>query len=188
MELSLTSLHCSLIHWGAKYPEINVICDDSKPLLDDSDVVKLSGSAAKGLKIITPDVGADYRVVDFGFGESHINPSIQLADLFASAAAYSLNKKDAFWDDIVDEHPEAISQYNLLPSKYYIDHTNEQTYRNITILHRMIEESQRPRGFSLSVDLMRGLALIQSVDLDILIKSMSKESRYLKLINNISDQ
>jgi hypothetical protein len=174
LDLSVTSLHSSLVFWGQKYPEMKVLCDDSKPLSESRDIITLSGLVARGTLILNPDV-PKFQVTEVAFGKSHEHPALQLADIFASSANYALNRRDAFWEDIVRQFHDNLSKYNLRPDMEYIDFNTEQAYRNGVILLRLIEESQKPGGFSVSPELLRGLALIQSVDLRTLEAAMTGE-------------
>ncbi len=176
LDLSLTSLNSSLVFWAEKYPKLKVVCDDSKPLSESEDVIKLIGLAAQGMLHLNPKL-PKFEVEEISFGKSHEHASIQLADIFSSSTAYALNKRDVFWKDLISEFQGNFSDYNLSPDTQYVDFNNEQTYRNAVILLRLIEESERPSGFSFSPQLSRGLHLIQNVDLPALERAMSREKQ-----------
>jgi hypothetical protein len=189
LDLSLTSLHVSLMFWGRKHPKVRVICDDSHPLSENKDIITLSGLAAQGSIILNPNLPKyEYEVTEVSFGKSHGHASLQLADLFASSANYALNREDLFWDYLVDNFPENFSDYNLRPETQYIDFNTEQCYRNAVVLLRLIEESEKPEGFSLRPELFRDLILIQNVDLPTLEAAMrEKNSKCSKKLSFIYD-
>ncbi len=180
LDLSLTSLHSSLVFWGERYPVMKVVCDDSKPLWEHKDIITLSGLAAMGTLVLNSGVssgvnpsGPKFEVKEVTFGRSHEHPSLQLADIFASSANYALNRQDVFWDELLKDFPRNFSNYNLRPDTQYMDFTTEQAYRNGVILLRLIEESLKPSGFTLSHELLRGLNLIQTVDIQKLVAAVS---------------
>ena len=172
LDLSLTSLHTTLMFWGQKYPELKVICDDSVPLSENRDIITLSGLAAEGSLLLNPSP-PKFKVNEVSFGKSHEHPSLQLADLFASSASYALNKQDVFWEYLLDKYPGRFSKYNVRPDTQYIDFNTEQCYRNAVILMRLIDASQEPGGFSLTPELLRDLHVIQTIDLRILERELS---------------
>lgn len=174
LDLSLTSLNSSLAFWAEKYPKLKVVCDDSKPLSENEDIITLIGLASEGYLHINKKI-PKFEVEEISFGKSHEHPSIQLADIFASSTAYALNKRDVFWKDLMADFSGNFSDYNLSSDTQYIDFNNEQTYRNAVILLRLIEESERPQGFSMSPELLRGLNLIQGVDIKTLERAMNDE-------------
>jgi hypothetical protein len=175
LDLSLTSLNSSLMFWGRKYSKIKVLCDDSKPLSENKDIISLSNLAAQGSLILNPNLPKfEYEITEVSFGKSHEHASLQLADLFASSANYALNRRDLFWDYLVDNFPKNFSDYNLRPDTQYIDFNTEQSYRNAVVLLRLIEEAESPKGFSLSEELLRGLWLIQNADLPALKRAMTE--------------
>lgn len=174
LDLSLTSLNSSLVFWGEKYPVLKVMCDDSHPLSENEDVIRLLGLAAQGALLLNPNL-PKFEVEEISFGKSHEHASLQLADIFASSTNYALNKGDVFWKDLIAEFSGNFSNYNLSPDAQYVDFNSEQTYRNAAVLLRLIEESEKPSGFSISPQLSTGLNLIQNVDLYTLEKAMSGE-------------
>jgi hypothetical protein len=175
LDLSLTSLKSSLAYWAEKYSKLKVVCDESKPLSENEDIIRLMGLGNDGFLHINIRV-PNFKVEGISFGKSHENPSIQLADIFSSSTAYAINKRDVFWKDLMSDFSGNFSNYNLSPDTQYIDFANDQTYRNAVILLRLIEESERPQGFSMNPELLRGLNLIQNVDLPALERAMSGEN------------
>ncbi|HEV7891780.1 MAG TPA: DUF3800 domain-containing protein [Pyrinomonadaceae bacterium] len=164
LELSLTSLHIALNHWGAKHEVITPVCDDSKPLSELKDVVDSLGGRYK--------LDADYMPVFSGatinpveFGKSHENASIQIADLVASAFNYAANNRvEPFSQRLIESHLGQISEGNVVPDMDDIDPRKEQAVRNYLTLLAIVENSKHG-GLTITPEFFFFLARIQAVRL-----------------------
>jgi hypothetical protein len=77
-------------------------------------------------------------------GESKSTPGIQLADIVASAAAYSVNSPNESVSTAWRERlSDAIGERMVLPFIQLIDFRNSQTYVNAAVLWRLVEQSLR---------------------------------------------
>lgn len=169
LDLSLATLHTTLIYWSSRHKEMAVLCDESKPIFESKDIAILSGLAAEGLTILYPNEVADYKVTSLDFGNSQKHPSIELADLVASSVCSALNRSDRFFDDILEEHPEAFGNFNVRPATDFIDMRTERALRNAYVLLLLIEVSKGRGGFALTDEVFAEVSLIYRASLDDLL-------------------
>lgn len=175
LELSLTSLHTALNHWGAKHKVITPVCDDSKPLSELKDVIDNLGGRYKLDDDYLPVFnGATINPVEFG--TSHGNASIQVADLVASAFYYAANNRgETFAERLIAKHLGQISDNNIVPDKDDFDPGNEQAVRNYLMLLALIENSKQG-GLTFTPDLLLLLLRIQNAELPESLLSLGDQS------------
>jgi hypothetical protein len=160
LELSLTSLHTALNHWGEKHKLITPVCDESKPLSELKDIIDNLGGRYKLDEEYLPVFnGATINPVEFG--KSHENASIQIADLIASAFYHAANNRgEDFAERMITNHLQQISQNNIIPDMDDFNPQNEQAVRNFLMLVAIVENSKQG-GLNLTPDFMQLLARIQ---------------------------
>lgn len=165
LELSMTSLNTALNYWGVKHKQITPVCDDSIPLSELQDVINILGGQYNFDENYMPTFnGATVNPVEFG--KSHENPSIQIADLVASAFNYAVNNlKSGFTKTLFENFSEQISEDNIIPDTEDFNLKNEQAVKNYLMLLAIIKNSKENSGLILSPEFMGFLHQLQSSDL-----------------------
>lgn len=165
LELSMTSLNTALNYWGTKHKQITPVCDDSTPLSELQDVINILGGQYNFDESYMPTFnGATVNPVEFG--KSHENPSIQIADLVASAFNYAVNNlKSDFTKTLFENFSEQISEDNIIPDTEDFNLKNEQAVKNYLMLLAIIKNSKENGGLILSPEFMGFLHQLQSSDL-----------------------
>ncbi len=149
LDLTTTSLFGLLTAWGEKARQLDVTCDESKPLkgdmrVFDSMVNRQNASYVHFQNKERPfsfNLRSPLRMAD-----SKTTPGLQIADVLASAtaqvwkAAYRHNLTDELcqWQEMLKEH---FSDDNIWPDLSFTDLSNAKCFANTMILHELIERS-----------------------------------------------
>ena len=147
LELSGTSVHWLLEHWGEKFNALDAYCDQSKPvrsILPMFDVFIGRKDKAYMPFFEHPGPSYVYNLSDsLKLVDSKEYPGIQIADVLASSMAYALRKPDEDhskeWLDITRE---AIG-YTISPSTGLLDLSTRDAYVNALVLTELVERSVR---------------------------------------------
>ncbi len=165
LELSLTSLNSMLNYWGTKHKNLLPVCDDSTPLTELQDVINiLAGRYDFDENYLPIFNGAIVNPVIFG--KSHENPSIQIADLVASAFNYAANNLESdFSKKLFGNFSAQISENNIIPDMDDFSIKNEQSVRNYLMLLAILKNSKENDGLILSPDFTQFLYHLQTSEL-----------------------
>lgn len=120
---------------------VDVICDESNPFGENQKTIEIM-ERISGPNPLDKDV-TSYKINTIRFGKSHEHASLQIADLIASYAGFSLrNISPTFLQDWFLKHPESISPHSILLTGEYTDFDKEERFRHTMVLKQMIQESQ----------------------------------------------
>lgn len=142
LDLTGSSLAIQLSHWGLKYDEMIVVCDESKPLAEAPAFFDaMVGKKDRTLFVDTP-LGSQPFTFNLAepirFRDSKIEQGIQIADVMAAGAAYAIsNPHDKFggkWLEILQEIGEHGS---ILPDSDHINLNEPGTRFNALVLARL---------------------------------------------------
>jgi hypothetical protein len=145
LDLSSTSLNGLLSAWGEQMDNMEVMCDDSKPLKDLQEVfnlrvgkferkyIELEGRR----QLLTYSLAGPIR-----FASSRDFPGLQLADALASALAFSLNHSDdkvaLTWGQMLFESVNDA----IMPDLDYVDLKHPSAVLNAAILAELIRRAE----------------------------------------------
>jgi hypothetical protein len=146
LELSLTAMHSLLTSWGERSGALDVFCDASKPMLSQGHVLDVMINRKDRAFI---DIGS--RRVPLSFNmvrpiqvvDSARCPGIQVADVFASAIAYSLKSKDSYSRQCLALCNHSFNANSLLPNLEYMDPSRRETFVNMMVLREVMERTLR---------------------------------------------
>ena len=149
LDLTTTSLFGLLTAWGEKAVQLEVICDESKPvkgdmLVFDSMVNRRDSVYVQFQKKERPfsfNLKSPLRMAD-----SKSTPGLQIVDVLASATAHvwkssyrgTLTDELRQWHGMLKEH---FSDDNIWPDLSYADLSNPKCFANTMILHELIDRS-----------------------------------------------
>lgn len=146
LDLSLSALASHLRYWGEKFPLLEVVCDESKPLSAQTDTLnvminrpEISYFAGFGSK--RPITWNMSRPITFG--SSLTNPAIQLADVVAGiTAAVAARRDDA---DLLRFHTSIEAHLGLeciLPESSVLDLDGADAPINLVVLQELARRAE----------------------------------------------
>lgn len=149
LDLTTTSLFGLLADWGQRARQLEVTCDESKPVKGDmlvfDSMVGRKDSVyvhfQKKQRPISFNLKSPLRMAD-----SKSVPGLQIADVVASATAFAwrsayrrkLTDDCRQWIEMLKEH---FSDDNIWPDLSYADLATRQCFANTMILHELIGRS-----------------------------------------------
>lgn len=153
LDLTLTSLVSLLADWGQQFDELQVFCDQSKPLQDQPDFLKVMiGNAEK----IYMDLGERKFPLTFNlkeninFIDSKKYPGIQIADIFAGASKFvfqegymdSSKKVSRLirirWTNYISH---CFTDYSVVPDREHLDMNQISNQLNMALFHEIMERT-----------------------------------------------
>ncbi|MBN9489831.1 MAG: DUF3800 domain-containing protein [Alphaproteobacteria bacterium] len=144
LDLTTTALHSLILFgWGHRYPRIDVLCDDSKPLRAMAHVFDGWVGREGGVKIPSPRDQAEVELRGnlagpIRFGSSAEHPTIQIADVLSGASADFVrapqNPAMAGWGPFLGRH---IHRDHILPDAELIDTRQLGPRVNLAVLHEL---------------------------------------------------
>lgn len=142
LDLTTTALFSlTLQGWGLRYPSIELLCDDSKPLKDmahvfDGWIGRTDRPAITDGRRETP-IGMNLAG-PMRFGSSLDHPTIQIADVLSGASADFIRRKDerefAAFGPWLEQH---LHPNHLLPDPELIDTSQLEPRVNLTVLREL---------------------------------------------------
>lgn len=147
LDLTTTSLLTLLGEWGEKYDSIKVICDHSKPLKADEEMLnaiqehddaKLFWYDKEGIKSVGFNLDGPIQLAD-----SKVFKGIQIADVIAAAISYSLKNTDDFSIKIQALYPNILSNSNVVHDWEYVKLENIPTQLNNALLIELYKRTLR---------------------------------------------
>lgn len=149
LDLTTTSLFSVLRHWGEVYDEIDLFCDESKPL--ETEIGILKGMVGRRDHVRMEAFGKDIQVTfNLAREPQLVNskncPGVQIADVFSSAVANAWQK--TFWQqaDSTEKRWLEITlpchlEDNVRPDLDRIDLTTQSGFVNAIILLQLADRS-----------------------------------------------
>ena len=146
LDLTDTALFTQLAEWGQRFHQLDVFCDDSKPLHHTKEMFtvminreeKLYNTLLDKKQPITFNIAREIQ-----FGDSKKIPGIQIADTMAAAFAYIFRGGD---DQYIKKWrkflPTTLSPYSVLPEIDKIDLDTLPAKRNALLLKEIIHRSK----------------------------------------------
>jgi hypothetical protein len=162
LDLTTTSLFGLLADWGQKARQLEVTCDESRPvkgdmlvfdcMVDRKDSVYVRFQNKK--RPLTFNLKSPLQMAD-----SKTIPGLQIADVVASATAYTwraayrrnLTDECRQWAEMLKGH---FSDDNIWPDLSYADLATPKCFANMMILHELVDRSVKKE------DLYEGLPAI----------------------------
>lgn len=149
IDLSMTSLHSLFCEWGVKRQEIKAFCDSSKPIdaqkkffdnfIGRKDVVYCPFITNEGKPI-----PLTYNLKEITMLDSKEHPGIQLADIVATATAYSFQmyqESNEFTENVKEILQDKIVYASIFPDFSYIDLKKKEVQLNALIFKELVSRS-----------------------------------------------
>jgi len=149
IDLSMTSLHSLFCEWGYMKQEIKAFCDSSKPIdaqksffdnfIGRKDIVYSPFISNKG-----NPVPLTYNLKEINIVDSKEHPGIQLADIVATATAYSFQMYQApneFIENLRKILQDKIVYASVFPDFNHIDLKKKEVQLNALIFEELIKRS-----------------------------------------------
>ena len=147
LDMTTCGLYTLLCHWGNRGEPMIVYCDNSGPLQVHGDVFDVMIDREDSVFM---DLWGKPRRMTFNLAQpiqlvdSRSSPGIQIADVFASAAAYVLKKRnDQATPAWVPKLHACLDHSCVVPDVERIDLAQEEPFVNCLILHELVERSVR---------------------------------------------
>jgi len=147
LDLTTTSLFSVLSYWGEVYDELDVHCDRSKPIEAELDILKVMVGRRDHVRLQMFGKHRQYtfNLVDLPkLVDSTKHPGIQVADLFASAAARAFQQR--YWgkaspveDEWLERCRECVLDDNVWPDLDQIDLRRRRAFVNAAVLIELTE-------------------------------------------------
>lgn len=149
LDVTCTSLHGLLSHWGMKYNAISAICDNSKPLQQSGDF--FAAMVGNEKQLFGGFDGAKHPMTfnlagPIIFRDSKSSHGIQLADALAGAAIH-------VWSGNTDGHAKKwrdilapIANLPILPDTNEINLSRPHARRNAVLLHELHDRAINGRN------------------------------------------
>jgi hypothetical protein len=139
LDLTDSALGTLLAHWGLVYDEITAVCDESKPLMEQTDF--FDGMIGRKDETIFIDSPTGKQPITFNlsgpiqFASSKLEYGIQIADTMAAAAVFAVTNDDdplaQKWRDMLPE----IGRYgSVMPDFDHLDLNGLSAKRNALVL------------------------------------------------------
>jgi hypothetical protein len=145
LDLTVTSLAHLLAEWGLQYQQLDVFCDESKPLKEqpiffnamvnckDKKSMEIAGKKHP----ITFNLAAPIQFVD-----SKQYPGIQIADVASGIFTYVFKGHDADYPEEWREYLiKSYSNYSVIPNLEYLDSNQISVQRNFLLLEELVSRS-----------------------------------------------
>ena len=148
LDLTTTSLFHLLAYWGERYRELDVTCDESKPLKGDQSVFDSMVGRTEKIRISFGDEEHPYsfnltrpiRLVN-----SKESEGVQVADVVAAVTAkLSSNNYGGVDDPHMARFPDLISPHlhrSIWPDLSDVDLRTPKCFMNTMILHHLLDQS-----------------------------------------------
>ena len=149
LDLSATSLHCLLAHWGEQFDSLRVYCDASRPIQDWSPVFDVFQNRKDKLYLhlgsreahpMTYNLAGPVKLVD-----SMASPGVQIADVLASCLSYALRHPEESvskeWLSIMDSSIVNV----IAPDFRQLDLGEMQPFVNAMVLSELADRSANMR-------------------------------------------
>ena len=146
LDLSSSTLFRVLSDLGDRYEQLDVFCDESKPLKAYSSLINTMVGVKNDSRWVIGDTNA---AVTFNLArpiqlvESKSSPGIQVADFLASAVAYAVKEPDQRATRLIELR---LSQLNVLPVEpeyKHIDLKQEEVVLNTMLLRELHDRALR---------------------------------------------
>ena len=153
LDISDTVLRTHLVKWGEQYDIIEVVCDESKPLLSMSTM--LNKMIDRPDREYTELFDREHCITwnmskKIQFVSSANNEAIQLADLIAGAACAVMKSRDngiLESDEIMNSYAKNIEdhylEYCILPHDHYLDFEHDEVLVNGLILKELGKRAEK---------------------------------------------
>ncbi len=153
LDLTCTSLASLLADWGQQFEELQVFCDQSKPLQEQPDFFNIMVGNKKKIYI---DVGEKSFPASFNLKEkinyvdSKRHPGIQIADIFAGASkfvfqeGYIDNSKKISrlikirWTNYISN---CFTDYSVIPDREHLDMSKISNQLNMALFYEIMDRT-----------------------------------------------
>ena len=156
LELSMTGLHWLLAVWGEIFSELQVYCDDSKPLHASREFFNVFVGRKEKAYVPFGDWVSPSFIYNLAspviFVDSKSSTGVQIADIISSSISYALNHSNDVLSEQWIRHYANDRTIYIGPEHEYLDPLQENTYVNSVVLHELSDRSSSNR------DLCEGMA------------------------------
>jgi hypothetical protein len=154
LDLTTTSLFSVLSHWGEVYDELDVYCDQSKPIEADIDFLKVMVGRRDHvrLQMFGKDRQYTFNLVSLPkLVDSKEHPGIQVADVFASAMARAFQqrywgKADSTENEWLERCRECFPDDNVWPDLDHMNLRRRPAFVNAAVLIELAERCLRKQN------------------------------------------
>ena len=147
LDLTNTSLHGLLAHWGQKFHQIDAYCDSSKPIEENQELY--NDMIGREDKLFTHISGKSHPLTfnlkrEINFVDSKIVHGVQIADVVAAVTAYICeqgnNEQYAVkWRDCLEEY---VIYGSVFPDFEHIDLNIPEVQLNALVMFELVERSR----------------------------------------------
>lgn len=149
LDLTLTSLGTLLTGWGQKFQELDVFCDQSKPLQEQPNFFNAMIGNSNHIfgEVLGENNSLGFNLRNpINFVDSKIYFGIQIADIFAGASTFiakqSLNSNsNEIPSDWIDNVDNSLGNYCIYPEIEYLDLNKKSTKLNSILFNEIIERT-----------------------------------------------
>lgn len=147
LDLTLTALHSLLASWGKHGEQVEVYCDDSKPLLKQASFFDsfINYPERVYIDFAGTNLPVTYNLIKpVQMVNSKDHPGIQIADVFASSIAYALkNRGEDFSEQCIELCKDVFHENSMSPDLAYADLDSRSNFINLQILEILAERTRR---------------------------------------------
>jgi hypothetical protein len=187
LDLTSTAVFSVILRgWGLRYPQIELLCDDSKPLLAVAPFFDAMVDREENIDITNGQRRAQVRanlVKPLAFGSSADHPTLQIADVLAGATADVIknvgNPRFLSLGPWVSRH---LHEDHVLPDDDLIDTRAVGPQVNLTILRELAR-----RG-DLGLDPLEGMESIYAAAIRRYRSPVSRIGNFLRRLRNANPQ
>lgn len=146
LDLTDTALFTQLAEWGQRFYQLDVFCDESKPLDHNKEMFTVMINREE--KLYNTLLGKKQPITfnmarEIQFGDSKMFPGIQIADTVAAAFAYIFKGGNdnyiKYWRDFL---PASLSPHSVMPEIDTIDIDTLPAKRNALLLKEIVHRSE----------------------------------------------
>ena len=144
LDLTTTAVFNLLGAWGERFEQLDVYCDESKPLQSDPDLFNAMIGRTERSYMTFEDRAAPVTFNLAGpikFVNSKSHTGVQVADLIAGAATFSMRENDADAAHFKEQIGELITVFPLGPQPKYIDLGAKAPFLNALLLDQLHERA-----------------------------------------------
>jgi hypothetical protein len=147
LDLTISAITDHLRVWGERYPLLEVVCDDSKPLRALAGIYDVMVNRPDPIYIDT--LGKHRRLTwnmagPIAFASSAVNPAVQIADLVAgTTAAVAIHEDDNEFRPLKEAVFPHLSEECILPDLGFIDLSGDEAPVNALVLEELADRADR---------------------------------------------
>jgi hypothetical protein len=179
LDLSDTALFTQLAEWGQRFDQLDVFCDESKPLEHTKEMFAVMINREEKLYngLLSKEQPITFNLArKIQFANSKVYPGIQIADTAAAAIAYIFRGENQnhieMWRELI---PPLLSPHSVLPEIETIDLNTLSAKRNAVLLREIVYRSEN------YIPILEGLPEFVEKITNYLLEEFSSPKREFKI-------